>query len=113
MDDILIQNEVFAKFMGYEGQHEDWCGNNILVDSIFAEHKDSVSYDVHKDWNWIMEIIFKLEEYEGIRIVIDGDNCKFKYGSKTKAEHEFFNNKILSVYAVITIAVDFVKARNK
>jgi hypothetical protein len=113
-EQILKQNEKFAQFMGYEGQHEDWCGNNILVEDIFMEDgKSLVPYEVHKNWHYIMEIYIELNKWEGVEITIKGDECTFKYGSKVKARHAYFDNLIRSVYDVISVAVDFIQEKTQ
>ena len=35
MENILENNKIIAEFMSYEGQHEDWCGNNIIDNDDF------------------------------------------------------------------------------
>jgi hypothetical protein len=113
-EQIVKQNEKFAQFMGYEGQHEDWCGNHILVEDMFSEDgKSLVPYEVHKNWHYIMEIVIELNKWEGVEITIKGDECTFKYGSKVKARHAYFDNLIRSVYDVITVAVDFIQEKTQ
>ena len=111
-EQIVKQNEKFAKFMGYEGLI---FANiyYIFTDSMFSAHPLKTNYDVHQNWNYIMEIVIELNKWEGVEIIIKGDECTFKYGSKVKARHAYFDNLIHSVYDVITVAVDFIQEKTE
>jgi len=54
--------EMLANFMEYEGQHEEWCGNNILVEDRFSESgKSMIPYNPNEDYNQLFEIIEAIE----------------------------------------------------
>lgn len=54
--------ETLAIFMGYEGQHEEWCGNNILIDDNFSETgKIMIAYNPDSNWCQLMDIIHRIK----------------------------------------------------
>jgi len=57
--------EMLALFMGHDGQHEDWCGNNILIDDDFSETgKNMIPYNPDKNWSQLMEIVRKIDNLQ-------------------------------------------------
>lgn len=63
MKKTLIQEiEMLAIFMEYEGQHEEWCGNNIEVEDQFSPSgKSMIPYKPNEDYNQLFEIIEAIE----------------------------------------------------
>jgi hypothetical protein len=58
----LHEIEMLAKFMGFEGQHEEWCGNNIAVEDQFSESgKSMIPYEPDKYYDQLFEIVEKIE----------------------------------------------------
>lgn len=109
-DEILKTNEMFAQFMGYEGQR---FANMyyIFTDSVFSASMLKTDYDVHKNWNWIMEIVSELNRW-GVKITIKGDKCTYEYG-KLENSIAYFNNPIRSVYEVLAIAVKLIQNKTQ
>lgn len=78
VENIFECNKLIAEFMGFEGQHEDWCGNNVEVPDEFSETgKTMVEYNVNENWGWLMPVVEKIsshvyevekaDEYSGVK----------------------------------------------
>jgi len=65
---ILEGNKLIAEFMGYEGQHEEWCGNNIMCNDELLGTEQLTPYYPNKSWDWLMLAVDKIS------------TLKFKYG---------------------------------
>ncbi len=59
-EQIIEGNKLIAEFMGFAGQHEDWCGNNVLETGFSGEPK-LFPYEPHKDWNRLMPVVTKIQ----------------------------------------------------
>ncbi len=70
----LEEIEMLAIFMGHDGQHEEWCGNNILIDDHFSETgKGMCAYNPDTNWNQLMEIVGKINVVIKDEILADFD----------------------------------------
>lgn len=106
-------NKIIAEFMELsyceKYQFEGWYTNH--------EHNyricdfDGLKY--HLDWNWLMEVVEKIEGLEGKKyyVVIKHVQCKFSnyYTEETIANVIHTHNKIESVYLA---CVEFIKWYN-
>jgi len=113
VDEILEGNKLIAEFMGYEGQHEDWCGNNIEVEDQFSETgKSMIAYSPNESWRWLMEAVIKIED--GLFAVEIKDNHCFisgyrKYEGFTILHKKSMESKITATYKAV---VAFIKWYN-
>lgn len=76
-EEIIANNRLIAEFMGYEGQHEDWCGNNVLVDCEFSEGgKTMLPYNIHENWSWLMPAVTKIKHDKSCWITAEMNGIK-------------------------------------
>lgn len=61
MERVIENNKLIAEFMGYEGQREEWCGNNILEFNDFIGEDELRSYSPDKRWDDIMPVVDKIK----------------------------------------------------
>ena len=114
----MNNNKLIAEFMGYKLAR---CNNGLAwesphrkaIDDVFGIHgrlwrEDDTKYCWHTDWNWLMEVVQKIESL-GYVFIIEGGKAEFgEMVSKTRC---FINkNKITSTY---TAVVEFIKEYNK
>jgi len=60
MKETLEKNKLIAEFMNYEGQHEDWCGNNI-VDNDDFQGDFMRPFRPESNWSDLMPVVEKIE----------------------------------------------------
>lgn len=60
MERQIKLNEMFANFMGLDGQHEEWCGNNVLYFDNLMGEEQLRSYNPHECWSDLMPIVEKI-----------------------------------------------------
>ena len=101
-------NKIIAEFMWWKEQEEDFMFNPKTSGSIYIK-----SLLFHKDWNWLMEVVEKIESL-GNYINITGTYTSI--GAIEQKNRLFFiekdslNNKIEAVYKAV---VEFIKWYNK
>lgn len=63
MEKTVEGNKLIAEFMGFEGQHEDWCGNNILeIDELMVPQLRH--YKPNERWDDLMPVVEKIQSIE-------------------------------------------------
>lgn len=62
MKETLEKNRLIAEFMNYEGQHEDWCGNNI-VDNDDFQGDFMRPFRPESNWSDLMPVVEKINRY--------------------------------------------------
>ena len=108
--EILEGNKLIAEFMGLEGQHEEWCGNNVLRESVFGEML--YPYNPDKDWNDLMPVVEKIRQMHNV-IAFEicfslGISVKVRYNDKW---HIYESDNALEVVWLAVIA--FIKWYNQ
>lgn len=99
MENIIENNKIIAEFMGYPKYKINFIGKRLNFEN--SKHNT-----YHKDWNWLMKVVEKIESLE--------DNLK----NETKEDFKQFQ-KILSlpVYTKIEVVynscVNFIKWYNE
>jgi len=117
--EILEGNKLIAEFMGFEGQHEDWCGNNILeVDEVFGGEK-LYPYSPDKEWNRLMPVVEKISTLKfrfgrfSTKIVTLSRAPYCRMESTTKCFRNSCYNKEPLIRAVYETVLDFLKWYNE
>ena len=99
-------NKIIAEFIGWKEQEEDFMFNPKTSGSIYVK-----SLLFHKDWNWLMEVVEKIESIDDCGIdIFFGCVEIYKDGItiiKVSAKHK---NKIEAVY---NACVEFIKWYNE
>jgi hypothetical protein len=127
MNNITENNRLIAEFLEFQSTTLGWFDNeehliNVETDNTFDDLK------FHKDWNWLMVVIEKIESVKsydrdvfGTEVKIYKDKCTIKsehYNTKgvVYSKEQYFDgirqekSKIESTY---TLCVDFIKWYNK
>lgn len=113
---LVEQNEKLAKFMGYEGQHEEWCGNNILEHNPFLGGMQAVSFDPEKRWDQLMPIVEKLDLIDGYTCISIDHDCVFlhrKGGEMLDFKNKEEGSKISAVYKAVCAGIEWIEVNNK
>lgn len=79
MDNILENNKLIAEFMELEGQHEEWCGNNILEFNELIGEDELRSYSPDKRWDDLMPVVDKIESLGYFSHIKSGQRKDGKY----------------------------------
>ncbi len=94
-------NIMCAEFMGGvkevipEGGLAGYKEGTVLWSYLFSSHKDPVTYlDFDDDWNWIMEVVEKIQFYKALIISINhceihfmpNDGIRINVGGRTTKE---------------------------
>lgn len=72
------------------------------------EHFNANELKFHSDWNWLMEVVEKIESIKGTQIFINGISCEIMFKGRVISKH--FNTKIEAVY---NACVEFIKWYNE
>ena len=102
----LENNKLIAEFLGYidNGCSED----GFLIHPITNYDVEISSLKYHKDWNWLMEVVEKIESL-GYRIEIVKHICRIYLSNK---ETIIISENIPKVEAVYNACVEFIKWYN-
>ena len=126
MDNIVENNRLIAEFLEFQSTTLGWFDNeehliNVETDNTFDDLK------FHKDWNWLMVVVEKIESVKsydrdvfGTEVKIYKDKCTIKsehYNTKgvVYSKEQYFDgirqekSKLESTY---TLCVDFIKWYN-
>jgi hypothetical protein len=119
---LIEEIKMISDFMGFEGQHEEWCGNNILINDDFSDTgKNMVPYNPDKNWYDLMPVVERLEEPEvnddklirsGINIEIYYKACRLEFVPDEDFEdiedcifHTQGETKIEAVYRAVVLFI--------
>jgi hypothetical protein len=118
----LQEIEMLAKFMGFEGQHEEWCGNNIEVEDQFSETGKSMApYEPDKCYNQLFEIVERIESNGYFHSVYSNAADKGQiYSSFSDSEYKGMWEastaspvRINAIYGCVVKMVDYLNKQNK
>jgi len=117
--EILEGNKLIAEFMGFEGQHEDWCGNNVLeTDEIFGG-ENLYPYSPNKEWDRLMPVVEKISTIKfrfgrfSTKIVTLSREPYCRMDSTAKSFRNSSYNGTPLINAVYETVLDFIKWYNK
>jgi len=100
-------NRLLAEFMGYKHNPEtEEYFETFIKDGVSEYRVDLLQF--HSDWNWLMEVVEKIESIKGTQIFINGISCEIMFKGKVISKH--FNTKIEAVYMAV---VEFIKWYNQ
>jgi hypothetical protein len=99
------KNKLIAEFISSENPFH--VGHYICPNGIATEPKDM---RFHFDYNWLMEVVEKIENTQPISIIISCGNCEV-YNCE-KAETLFFFEGV-KIEAVYNACVAFIEWHNK
>jgi hypothetical protein len=126
MNNVIENNRLIAEFMGY---NEEIVNDEVyftLPDMLESLSDEELHY--HSDWNWLMEVVGRIESIKsydrdvfGTEVKIYKDKCTIKSGHyNTKgvvySKEQYFDgirqekSKKESTY---TLCIDFIKWYNK
>ena len=102
----LKNNKLIAEFLGYidNGCSED----GFLIHPITNYDVEISSLKYHEDWNWLMEVVEKIESL-GYRIEIVKHICRIYLSNK---ETIIISENIPKIEAVYNACVEFIKWYN-
>ena len=103
---ILKNNKLIAEFLGYidNGCSED----GFLIHPITNYDVEISSLKYHEDWNWLMEVVEKIESL-GYRIEIVKHICRIYLSNK---ETIIISENTPKIEAVYIACVEFIKWYN-
>ena len=111
MDNIIENNRLIAEFMGFQSTSLGWFDNeehliNVEKDNTFDDLK------FHKDWNWLMEVVEKIENYnEYTNVFFAPEGCAID--CHIENGFSFSNDCDTKIEAVYSVCVEFIKWYNK
>lgn len=115
---ILEGNKLIAEFMGLEGQHEEWCGNNVLSkDDVFGGEQ-LVPYRPNESWNDLMPAVEKISTLKfrygrfSTKIVTLSRDPYCRIDSTAKSFRNSTYKQTPLIMAVFQTVVDFLKWYN-
>lgn len=85
-------NKLIAEFMGVSKSKIDANGQVL-------NFENSKYNTYNSDWNWLMEVVEKIESIKGTQIFINGISCEVMFKGKVISKH--FNTKIEAVYKLL------------
>lgn len=115
MNTIVENNKLLAEFMGFVFTQD----NKANPPKIIAPYPPIECFKYHTDWNWIMEVVEKIEQSNDIiEFTIFGDSRKY-YQTIIKQYKETERITIVNIECktkletVYNACVEFVKWYNK
>jgi hypothetical protein len=109
-------NRLLAEFMGLKPKLESpdvysysdmpfFSVRESCPEKVMEAISKYVKYD--SSWDWLMEVVEKIESIKGTQIFINGISCEVMFKGRVISKH--FNTKIEAVY---NACVEFVKYYN-
>lgn len=96
-------NKLLAEFMGYI---DNGCSEEgFLISPITNYDEDICELKYHSDWNWLMQVVEKIESFKG-----DKDVIHWSRNNRTIFDLKLTECKIQTVYKACT---EFVKWHNE
>ena len=94
-------------------QFENFCVGSIgqevgVFTGIKTEYFKYEDLKFHSDWNWLMEVVEKIESIKGTQIFINGISCEIMF--KGRENRKNINTKIEAVY---NACLEFIKWYNE
>ena len=105
-------NKIIAEFIGWKEQEEDFMFNPKTSGSTYVK-----SLLFHKDWNWLMEVVEKIESIGGA-VCIGNGNCVMIIFYLTDVMGESYSKTReligeTKIQAVYNACVEFIKWYNE
>ena len=94
-------NKLIAEFMEHKPTFE------VYIDDVLTTLERPIK-NYNSDWNWLMEVVEKIESIKGTQIFINGISCEIIFKGEIISKH--FNTKIEAVY---NACVNFIKWYNE
>ena len=94
-------NKIIAEFMEHKPTFE------VYIDDVLTTLERPIK-NYNSDWNWLMEVVEKIESIKGTQIFINGISCEIMFKGRVISKH--FNTKIEAVY---NACVEFIKWYNE
>ena len=104
-------NKLMAEFMGFQSTSLGWFDNeehliNVEKDNTFDDLK------FHSDWNWLMEVVGKIENYnEYTSVLFFPQGCAIVCFIENG--FSFSNDCDTKIEAVYNACIEFIKWYNK
>ena len=102
-------NKLIAEFLGMTTHHND---KNILILNT-KDGNDIISVDdlkYHTDWNWLMQVIDKIEKEYRFSILISWQHCVIESNSCEFRIEKDSDTKLKATYNAV---VEFIKWYNE
>ena len=100
-----------AEFMGFQSTSLGWFDNeehliNVEKDNTFDDLK------FHKDWNWLMSVVEKIENYnEYTNVFFAPEGCAID--CHIENGFSFSNDCDTKIEAVYSVCIEFIKWYNQ
>lgn len=112
-------NKIIAEFMGFDFSR--FANDGIIEpqeDIFFTDSKTFTLEELkfHSDWNWLMEVVEKIEEIENIRFNVETsqDTCRI-YDCENFEDIvniEYADTKIQAVYQAVVAFINWHNQQN-
>lgn len=110
MENIIENNKLIAEFMGFDGQHEEWCGNNIVDLNEFVDENQLRPYNPHERWDDLMPVYKQMRNCLESMLRPTVNHCCKGDMIELDASLELTDINIKGVYKHI---VEFIKWHNE
>lgn len=118
MNTIQENNKLIAEFMAGEKDKQ------VYIKHLNAWYDNCMGYKYNTDWNWLMEVVEKIESLKidklSFNFQIEKDRVSFFYthASDTKKQTEMFfewgqKTKISNTYKIIVQFIKWYNEQNK
>ena len=110
MNNVIEKNKLIAEFMGY---NEEIVNDEVyftLPDMLESLSDEELHY--HSDWNWLMEVVEKIENYnEYTSVLFAPQGCAID--CYVENGFAFSNDCDTKIEAVYNACIEFIKWCNK
>jgi hypothetical protein len=105
----IENNKIIADFMGLSTISFEKDMYVLKWKNNLVQPKDDTVFKFHLDWNWIMEVVEKIENLEPDRFKVEIFDKQCIIYDMTE-NHEFINfEELKKIYAVYNSCLEFVK----
>ena len=109
MGHLLENNRLIAEFLGQKSEVCEFPQFGYIdTKGDFITEFNYNKFKFHKDWNWLMFLVEKIEEL-GFETSLDKNGFFVRYNGSNTQSGLFNKNKIESVYSA---CVEFIKCYN-
>lgn len=116
---MKTENEIIAEFMGFISHQSETYGIILQHPDLMGTYQDhtrqnqhgkAMELKYHSSWAWLMPVVEKIENIEGLRFIIEGNRVMISSGEYFWNSGSTQETKLTMTYWAV---IEFIKWYNK